>query len=304
MPDAPGSGTAGKLFTWGLLALLVVAMVLFVGTAWRGCKEIEGYTYMANMARSIDPKESKEILGKVEVDIRTPPSSESISEVERLAASLKDMQGPAPAEASGPKEMAGFRNLGGAIFEGFAGPVSGAGMPDCVRSSKEAAALYELLSGKVSVTGEGPDDLRELQLILGKLACFKRDLTGVAGVVAATRTQPFSTAHDLEPIAETTARCFAKTIPQRDLSLSFDKWGSRGTFLIKRLCTSLRLSDAEDDEALRLFGALMADVSDIAMGRCCNASGDAILAGQVQPRMVGGYEAPGLNELRPYTGYY
>lgn len=305
-----GGGGASKLFTWGLLALLVVAMVLFVGTAWlKSCKQTEGYTYMANMARSVDPAESKEVLQQVEIDVRVPPS-EQMGEVAamgeeqmaRMEAAMEEMKEPKAAEASPSKEK--FRNLGGPIYEGFAGPARGAGMPDCVRSSKEAAALYELLSAKVSTTEEGPDDLRELQLILGKLACFKRDLTGAAGVVAATRTQPFSTAHDLEPIAETTARCFAKTIPQRDLSLSFDKWGSRGTFLIKRLCTSLRLSGTEEDEALRLFGALMADVSDIAMGRCCNAAGDAIIAGQPQPRMVGGYEAPGLNELRPYTGYY
>jgi hypothetical protein len=301
----PEGGATGKLFTWVLLALLTVAMVLFIGTAWlKSCKQAEGYTYMANMARSIDPSESKDVLEKVTVDIRVPPSATDVSELERLASAVKEMQGPKPAEDSGSKEMAGFRNLGGAIFEGFAGPVAGAGMPDCLRSSKEAAALYELLAGKVNRTEEGPDDLRELQLILGKLACFKRDLTGAAGVVAATRTQPFSTAHDLEPIAETTARCFAKTIPQRDLSLSFDKWGSRGTFLLKRLCTSLALSNTEEEEALRLFGGLMADVSDIAMGRCCNAAGEAILAGQVQPRMVGGYEPPGLNELRGYEGYY
>jgi hypothetical protein len=305
MQAAGSTGGAGKLFTWGLLALLVVAMVLFVGTAWlKSCKQTEGYTYMASMARSIDPAQSQEVMKSVEVDIRAPPS-EPIGEeqMNRMADALKEME-PKPAEDSGAKAMEKFRNLGGPIFEGFAGPVAGTGMPDCVRSSKEGAALYELLSGKVSTTEEGGDDLRELQLILGKLACFKRDLTGAASVVAATRTQPFSTAHDIEPIAETTARCFAKTIPQRDLSLSFDKWGSRGTFLIKRLCTSLRLSGAEEDEAERLFGALMADVSDIAMGRCCNAAGDAVLAGQVQPRMVAGYEAPGLNDLRKYEGYY
>jgi hypothetical protein len=105
-------------------------------------------------------------------------------------------------------------------------------------------------------------------------------------------------------VAETTARCFAKTIPQRDLALSLDKWGSRGTFLLKRLCTSLGLKAAEEEEAERLFGRLMADVGDVAMGRCCNAAGEAIIAGVGQPRLVGGYEPPGLNELRKYEGYY
>jgi len=297
------SGT-GKFFTWTLLALLAVAMVLFVGSAWlKSCKQAEGYSYMATMARSIDPQQSKEVLTAAAmapaapVDIRVPPQAAD-------AEAAEEEGGPKPAEDSVSAETAGFRNLGGAVFEGFAGPARGAGMPDCVRSSKEAAALYELLAGKVNTTEEGPDDLRELQLILSKLACFKRDLTGTAGVVAATRTQPFSTAHDLEPVAETTARCFAKTIPQRDLALSLDKWGSRGTFLLKRLCTSLGLKAAEEEEAERLFGRLMADVGDVAMGRCCNAAGEAIIAGQNQPRLVGGYEPPGLNELRKYEGYY
>lgn len=301
MQSAVSTGSAtGKFFTWGLLAVVVTALVLYVGTAWfRSCKrgELEGYTYMANMARSIDPKETKNVMSEVTVDLSVPPAAAD-------ATAAEGATGPKPAEAAGPKEMAGFRNLGGSIFEGFAGPARGAGIPDCVRSSKEAAALYELLAAKTNTTEEGPDDLRELQLILSKVACFKRDLTGAGSVVAATRTQPFSTAHDLEPVAETTARCFAKTIPQRDLALSLDKWGSRGTFLLKRLCTSLGLNDAEEEEAERLFGALMADINDVALGRCCNAAGDATIAGVGQPRLVGGYEPPGLNELREYKGYY
>jgi len=301
MQAAVSTGSAtGKIFTWVLLAVVVTALVLYVGTAWfRSCKrgEVEGYTYMANMARSIDPKETKDVMSAVTVDLSVPPAAAD-------AAAAEGMVGPKPAEEGGPKEKAGFRNLGGSVFEGFAGPARGAGIPDCVRSYKEAAALYELLAAKKNTTEEGPDDLRELQLILSKVACFKRDLTGAGSVVSATRTQPFSTAHDLEPVAETTARCFAKTIPQRDLALSLDKWGSRGTFLLKRLCTSLGLNDAEEDEAERLFGALMADISDVALGRCCNAAGDATIAGVGQPRLVGGYEPPGLNELREYKGYY
>jgi hypothetical protein len=152
-------------------------------------------------------------------------------------------------------------------------------------------------------TEEGPDDLRELDLILSKISCFKRDLLGAAGVVEATRYQPFSTAHDLEPVAETTARCFARTIPQRDLALGLDKWGSRGTFLLKRLCTAEKLTDDEETDALTLFGDAMRDITDIAMGKCCN-SDVGVIAGQPQPRMVGGYETPAVSSLRQYTGYY
>ncbi len=187
--------------------------------------------------------------------------------------------------------------------EGFAGPAVGAGEPDCMRSSKDCAALYDLLSSRSVTTEEGPDDLRELKVILSKISCFKRDLTGAAGVVHATYNQKFATSHDLEPVAETTARCFAKTIPQRDLALSLDKWGSRGTFLIKRLCTSENLSESEEKEALRLFGDAMADINDIALGVCCNG-GKVMIAGQEGPRMVSGYEDPSISGLREYKGYY
>lgn len=187
--------------------------------------------------------------------------------------------------------------------EGFGGPAVGAGMPNCMNTSKDAAALYELLNKHTSTTEEGPDDLREMQLILSKIACFKRDLLSTASVVEATRYQPFSTSHDLEPVAETTARCFAKTIPQRDLSLGLDKWGTRGTFLLKRLCTSERLTELEEHEALQLFGDAMADITEIALGKCCN-SDVGVIAGQPQPRMVGGYETPTVGNLKEYKGYY
>jgi len=176
-------------------------------------------------------------------------------------------------------------------------------MPNCMNTSKDAAALYELLNKHTSTTEEGPDDLREMQVILSKIACFKRDLLSTASVVEATRYQPFSTSHDLEPVAETTARCFAKTIPQRDLSLGLDKWGTRGTFLLKRLCTSERLTELEEHEALQLFGDAMADITEIALGKCCN-SDVGVIAGQPQPRMVGGYETPTVGNLKEYKGYY
>ena len=86
-----------------------------------------------------------------------------------------------------------------AANEGFAGPAKGAGVPDCLSTSRDCAQLYELLSSKQAVTEEGPDDLRELKLILSKISCLKRDLMGNAKVVQATIYQPFSTSHDLEP---------------------------------------------------------------------------------------------------------
>jgi hypothetical protein len=187
--------------------------------------------------------------------------------------------------------------------EGFAGPAKGVGMPDCLHTSSQCAELSEMLNSRRSTTEEGPDDLRELNVILSKISCLKRDLMGNAKVVQATRYQPFSTSHDMEPVAETAARCFSRTIPQRDLSLSLEKWGSRGTFLIKRCCTSLKMSDGEEEKALQLFGQAMADLSDIALGECCTTA-DAVIGGVPQKRMVEGIIPTALHALRAYTGYY
>lgn len=186
--------------------------------------------------------------------------------------------------------------------EGFGGVAVGAGLPDCVRSSSEAAALVGYFLERKNTTEEGEDDLREFTLLLSKLACFKKDLLSLAGVVEATRYQPYSTAHDLEPIAETTARCFAKTIPPRDLDLAFDKWSTRGEKLLDRLCTSYTVADAEHKDLKSKFAFLINDVKDIAKGACL--SGKPMIAGQDASAREQGYTKENLEEFGEYKGYY
>ena len=187
--------------------------------------------------------------------------------------------------------------------EGFyAGPAVGAGIPDCMNTSADAAALYALLDAPVT-TDDGPEDLREMRVLLGKLSCLKRDLLSTAKLVNATRFQPFSTAHDLEPVGETAARCFSRTIPARDLTLSLNKWGSRGTFLIKRLCTAENMDQSVEEKALFLFGKVMKDLNDVALGECCN-QGPVIIAGVEQSSRVSGFMPSVIQNLKQYTGYY
>jgi hypothetical protein len=187
--------------------------------------------------------------------------------------------------------------------EGFAGPAIGAGLPDCMSSSSDCAKLYELLNSKKVGLEEGTEDLREMNLILSKISCLKRDLLGNAKLVDATRYQPFSTAHDLQPVAEVAAQCFSRTIPQRDLALFLDKWGSRATFLLKRLCTSERLSEEEEKKALTLLGDAMADLNDIAKSECCSG-GTPTIAGHPAVRMVGGFVPDKTQGLKEYHGLY
>jgi len=181
--------------------------------------------------------------------------------------------------------------------EAFGGIAKGSGEPDCLRASSEAAALYDMFA-----ENEDEDDVRELKQILSKLSCFKKDLVSPSYVVEATRYQQFSTTHDIEPIAETTARCFSKTISPRDLEIAFDKWTIRGNTLVKRLCASHKLPPAAVEKAQGLFQAILRDVKDIARGICIQ--GEPKIAGKPGPRDPHPYEPPADVELGTYNGYY
>ena len=95
-------------------------------------------------------------------------------------------------------------------YEGFAAPPHVGGLPNCMNASDDSAAIYSTFLSKTSTTEEGADDLEELSILLGKLACLKRDLMSSSHLVNSTKSSPFSTMHDLEPVAETAARCFSK----------------------------------------------------------------------------------------------
>lgn len=191
----------------------------------------------------------------------------------------------------------GFEDAsGGKVKEGFGGAARGTGAPDCLHVLPEGGELLGLF------TGEGGDDLRELKQIASKLACFKKDLVSPSYIVEATRYQQFVTMHDIEPIAETTGRCFAKTISPRDLELAFDKWNTRGDLLIRRLCSIYRLSPSEVNRAQTLFRGMVRDVKDIARGACLQ--GEPTIAGKPGPRDAHPFEDSKYENLGEYTGYY
>ena len=184
--------------------------------------------------------------------------------------------------------------------EGFV--ARGSGSPDCLRKSLEGSQLVALFHDRVSTVSEGAPDLKELTQIVSKLSCFKSDLINPSYTVEATRYQPFVTMHDIEPIAETTGRCFAKTIPPRDLELAFDKWTARGELIIRRLCTAYQLNPEDVDKSQGLFRALIGDVKDIARGACLQ--GEPMIAGKPGPRDPHQYENPDMVDVGTYTGYY
>lgn len=188
------------------------------------------------------------------------------------------------------------------ISEGFAAPVHIGGLPDCVNSSDESASIYSTFLSKKSTTGEGADDLEELSVLLGKLACLKRDLMSPGHLVSATKTAAFSTMQDLEPVAETASRCFAKSIPVRDIDIAVDKWKTRGKMLLSRLCTSYSLTSSAQSAVMKSFQSVIADITDVMKTVCLKGEGS--IAGMPTPRMVEGTETDKNSYLGQYKGYY
>jgi hypothetical protein len=152
--------------------------------------------------------------------------------------------------------------------EGFQGPVNGVSSIPCGQESAEAQQILQLFVGKQSSTGSGEEDLSEFKQILSKLLCLKADLVSTAQVVDKTTYLPYNNSHDRLNPADVAARCFTKSIPPRDLEISFDTWSKRASVLISRLCTSYRLSNPESEQLMNLFKAIHMDVFAIAQGAC------------------------------------
>jgi hypothetical protein len=215
---------------------------------------------------------------------------------------MENLQTLVKAETESKKDVSG-ETMGNNMKEGFFGGAAhlAPGAPDCARMSAEGSQLIGMFQG-ASQTETGSDDFRELTVLVGKLSCFKKDLVSPAHIVDMTRKQEFVTAHDIEPIGETTGRCFAKTISPRDLQIAFDKWMGRGSDLIRRLCTSYGFKTADYDKAMSLFQTFMRDINDIARGSCL--AGEPSIAGKPSPRDPRGYSSNTNIQLGAYSGYY
>ncbi len=178
----------------------------------------------------------------------------------------------------------------------FGGAANGAGEPSCLRTLSDAAAVYDVVAGLPGAAGN--QDLAEFKLLLSKWACFKKDLMSPSGIVDATRQIPFSTLHDRIPLPDLAGQCNAKSVPLRDLDITFDTWKSRATYLFRRLATGMNSNEVAALEA-RLMKAL-ADVYDIAKSQCISS----IPAGKMNPRDAAPMTPDDLVDLGTYTGYY
>lgn len=193
------------------------------------------------------------------------------------------------------------------VDEGFFGGVArGSGHPDCLRTLPEGSQILDVLSTGVSANPsitEGSADYRELQLILSKLGCLKKDLMSPSGIVEATRYQAFETAHDRINVAEVCAMCLSQTIPSRDLDIVFATWRDRGRVLLRKLCTEAQLNEEQVVRLEGLFNKAWNDVYEISKAKCLKTD-FSLQNGGSTGGDVGAYEPEHLKNDRAYTNKY
>jgi hypothetical protein len=186
--------------------------------------------------------------------------------------------------------------------EGFQGPVNGVSSIPCGQESAEAQQIVRMFDGRKSSTGSGEDDLVELKQILSKLLCLKADLMSTAQVVDKTTYLPYNNSHDRLGPADVAARCFTRSIPPRDLEISFDTWSKRASVLISKVCTSYGLSNPESEQLMNLFKAVHMDSFSVAQGACTPPLKAPEYGSPRDPKPFADPEEAGQGG--PYGGYY
>lgn len=189
------------------------------------------------------------------------------------------------------------------VDEGFFGGVArGSGHPDCLRTLPEGSQILDVLMGH-GLSDKGAD-YNELQLILSKLGCLKKDLMSPSGIVEATRYQAFETQHDRINVADVCASCLNQTIAARDLDIIFATWRDRGTVLLRRLCTEAQLTEPQFVQLEGLYKKAWEDVYEISKSRCLKTDFSKQHGGATSGGDVGAYEPEDLKDLKAYTNKY
>lgn len=173
------------------------------------------------------------------------------------------------------------------LAEGFLEHHQGITAPINARLSDEGSLLYNTFEKAAAQTEQGRADLQELGYILEKLAAIRADLTVADKKVNITATLPYITTHDREPVSEMVARCFAKTMPERDLDIAFETLRNRGQALVYRLSSAAGLDSATSAQK---FAAIWDSTYSVAKSECL--VGELAISGKaVSPREAIPYDA-------------
>ncbi len=169
------------------------------------------------------------------------------------------------------------------------------GSNSCLAALPEAHAVYNSFVGRVHGVESGPGDLQELNELLSKWGCLKLDLMG--GGVKATRLSPYNTLHDNIPLPDIAGQCSNKSLPLRDLDITFQAWSDRATLLLRRLCTAANITIEQTTALQTQVTRAWKEVYELAKGRC-------IGSGQMDSSRAVGHEPETLSEQGIYSGYF
>jgi len=194
------------------------------------------------------------------------------------------------------------------VDEGFAGIARGSGHPDCLRTLPEGSQILDVLqthgvNHASAGLSDASGDYAELELLLSKMACLKKDLMAPGTQVDSTRYQAFETAHDRIAVAELCGLCMSQNIPSRDLDIIFTTWRDRGKLLLTRLCTEANLKESEVQTTEMLFKTAFDDVYNIATSRCLKTDFSKQNGGQTLGD-VGAFEPNAIKDLKTYDYTY
>ena len=169
------------------------------------------------------------------------------------------------------------------------------GPNNCLVSLPEAQAVYNSFVGKVAGVESGPGDLQELNELFTKWGCLKMDLKN--GGVQATRLSPYNTLHDHIPLPDIAGQCSNKSIPLRDLDITFQSWSDRATLLLRRLCTAANITIEQTASLQTQMMRSWKEVYELAKGTC-------IGSGRMDSSKAVGHEPESLQEQGIYSGYF
>lgn len=102
----------------------------------------------------------------------------------------------------------------------------------CAETIPQASQSLQLIQPGVPSSS---DALRDYKSLLAKISCFKKDISSPNKAITATKDLDFLTQQDIQPVADLTARCFAKSVPERDLEIAYEKWDMAGEALLQTL---------------------------------------------------------------------
>ena len=128
------------------------------------------------------------------------------------------------------------------------------------------STLYSSYVGRVS--GQ-TDTLLELQELEAKLAAFAADLTSPEKQINASKLVQYNTYQDIRPLADWTAQCFSKNVPERDITLQMERWFLSGK---KTLADLNKASGQPEDTNLAKLASMIDSVKTVAMANCLSTA--------------------------------